>query len=278
MVQSVLITGAGSGIGEALALEFHSKGLRVFATARTLSKLQHLDDVGIHTLELEVTDSESIRRAVSVVQETTNGHLDFLVNNSGVGYSMPLLDSSLTEARKLYDVNVFGLVAVTQAFAMMLIAAKGKVINISSIGSKTALPYMGFYNGTKAAVNSISDTLRMELAPFDVKVITVVTGAINTPFFASQLEGALPEGSLYKPVEAEFEEFTSKAPKEAMNARDYAKGVVVNALRDNSAVIFWRGGSAGAVRIAAAVAPTWFPDWLLSKTAKLDLLKGRLGN
>jgi 1-acylglycerone phosphate reductase len=90
MAQSVLITGAGSGIGEALAQEFHSKGLRVFATARTLSKVQHLKEKGMETLELDVTSAESIQNAANAIQTATGGMLDFLVNNSGIG-TMPSL-------------------------------------------------------------------------------------------------------------------------------------------------------------------------------------------
>lgn len=141
--QTVLITGASSGIGLALALEFHSRGLHVFATAREPSKIQHLADLGIRTLALEVTSASSIAAAADLVSAETGGKLDFLVNNAGMGYSMPLLDSDLDVARRVYEINVFGLVAVTKAFAPLVIASKGKVANISSIASKAAIPYMG---------------------------------------------------------------------------------------------------------------------------------------
>lgn len=97
----------------------------------------------------------------------------------------------------------------------------------------------------------------MELAPFDVKVITVMTGTIATPFFASQLPSTLPTDSLYRPIEAEMTAFTNQAPAASMDPREYAKGVVANALKENSTVYYWRGGSAMIVRMVTAVAPAW---------------------
>jgi 1-acylglycerone phosphate reductase len=163
-----LITGCSKGgIGDALAQEFHSKGVRVFATARNLEKIEHLKKLGLDVLQLDVTSTESIRQAVAAVERETNGKLDFLVNNAGMGrhpgpscmlhipvltrvfdptgYTMPLLDADLDVARQVFDLNVFSVLAVTQAFAPSLIAAKGKVLNIGSIVGRMAQAYTGSF-------------------------------------------------------------------------------------------------------------------------------------
>lgn len=147
--RSVLITGCSEGgLGFALAQEFHRKGLRVFATARNLAKVQHLRDAGLEIIQVDVVDQTSVRGAVAAVSKLTGGTLDILVNNAGGGYQMPLLDADLDEARKLFEVNVWGLLAVTQAFAPLLEAAaaagsKARVVNIGSVVSRINVPWQG---------------------------------------------------------------------------------------------------------------------------------------
>jgi 1-acylglycerone phosphate reductase len=145
--KSVLITGCSTGgIGHALALEFHQRGLHVFATARNLSKMSSLASLPHMTLlSLDVTSTSSITAAVKAVHDHTNGKLDYLVNNSGAQYVMPILDADIEKAKQMYDVNVWGIVAVTQAFAQMLVKARGCVVNISSIAGCLYPPWMGAY-------------------------------------------------------------------------------------------------------------------------------------
>ena len=238
MQKSALITGCSKGgIGDALALEFHERGVRVFSTARNLSKVEHHQALGIEVLQLDVTDEESIEHVVKEVEKLTGGKLDFLVNNAGIGYTKPLLDADLKVAKDVFDLNFFSVLAVTQAFAPQIIAAKGKVINIGSIVGKMAQPYygmlrlrallmiggrelmsdIGVYNASKAAANLLSETLRLELAPFGVQVITVITGVINTQFFRKQGAVHLPSSkpSLPSPTLHPFTSlplFSSRSP------------------------------------------------------------------
>ena len=141
-----LVTGCSEGgIGSALALSFSRAGYHVFATARSLSKVQHFTSVANATLlTLDVTSSESISACVTAVKEKTGGQgLDVLVNNSGRGYAGPLLDADLEEGKRMFDVNFWGVLAVTQGFADMLVRAKGTVVNISSISASVYSPYRG---------------------------------------------------------------------------------------------------------------------------------------
>lgn len=203
--KTVLITGCSAGgIGDALAQSFHGKGHRVFATARDLSKIEHLKEMGMTILPLDVVSTLSVNEALKAVIVGTGGSLDILVNNSGIGrksfcarpfsrlrskivpwdrlslthlheagYWTPILDADLDYARRLFETNFFGRVAVTQAFSELLIKSNGTIINIGSISGLNPTPWTGIYNASCAAVNLWSDTLRLEMEPFGVKVILV---------------------------------------------------------------------------------------------------------
>jgi 1-acylglycerone phosphate reductase len=170
-----LITGVSQGgLGDALTQQFLARGVSVVATSISLDLLSYLpqDQPRLKLLQLDVTSTSSISTAVSQVNELTKGRLDFLVNNAGYGYMMPLMDADIDKVKQNYDVNVFGLLAVTQAFFPLLRVAKGIVINQSSIAGLecTYQPFIGCYTSSKAAVCSLSNTLRLELKPFGIKV------------------------------------------------------------------------------------------------------------
>ncbi|KAB8239005.1 hypothetical protein ETB97_009814 [Aspergillus alliaceus] len=281
MVQkTVLITGCSEGgIGDALAKSFHKRGFRVFASARNLAKVQHLKDMGLDILQLDVTDEDSIRQAVLTVKAATGGHLDFLVNNSGAGYIMPLLDSDMSVAKKMFDVNVFAVVAVTQAFAPLLIASKGTIINIGSVLGKMPFPWQGFYNASKAAVAMLTDQMRIELSPWGVRAILVNTGAIKTRFFDNlPSKSALPENSLYYPAKDLIEPASAGSTVEgnAMEVNSYAEVVVNNAIRSNPKKHLWSGGGALATWLASTFGWSTVWDVLMPRVAKLSEVKNMI--
>ncbi|OQD86095.1 hypothetical protein PENANT_c008G07130 [Penicillium antarcticum] len=278
MVQkSVLITGCSEGgIGDALAKSFHKRGFRVFASARNLAKVQSLKDMGLDILQLDVTDEDSIRQAVLTVKAATGGHLDFLVNNSGAGYSMPLLDSDISIAKKMFDVNVFAVVTVSQAFAPLLIASKGTVINIGSVLGKMPFPWQGLYNASKAAVAMITDQIRIELSPWGVRAILVNTGAIKTHFFDNlPSKPVLPEYSLYYPAKDLIEPALAGSEVEgnAMEVNSYAEVVVNNAIRSNPKKHLWSGGGALLTWLASTFGWSTVWDVLMPRVAKLPDIK-----
>jgi 1-acylglycerone phosphate reductase len=143
--KTVLITGCSDGgLGAAMAKAYRARGFRVFAAVRNIAKAGSLSEIkGIEILELEVTSEESIRQCAKTVDKLTRGSLDILVNNAGVSIIMPLLDTSLDEAKKLYDVDVWGILAMAQAFAPMLIKAKGVMCNISSVSGELIFAWSG---------------------------------------------------------------------------------------------------------------------------------------
>lgn len=142
--KSVLITGCSAGgIGFALAEEFQRRGLHVFATARTRSKTGNIENLpNVTFIPLDVASPSMISAAVEIVRAHTGGTLDYLVNNAGRGYYMPTLDVDIDDAKRIFDVNFWGALAVSQAFVPLLIAAKGTIVNIGSISSRVYLPWM----------------------------------------------------------------------------------------------------------------------------------------
>ena len=158
MKKTVLITGCSTGgIGWAMATHFHQRGFYVFATARDPSKTADLDELSeIEILELDVTVPETIARCKEIVTKRTGGSLDVLVNNAGVEFNSPLLDTDIAEAKRLYDVNVWGPLAMVQAFAPLLVEAKGVISNQSSIDGVLNMVWVG---------ESVGPRLQLPLSP-----------------------------------------------------------------------------------------------------------------
>lgn len=185
----VLVTGATAGIGRHLALELVARGHHVIATGRNEAALARLAEevpggATLDTVVLDVTDAASIERATRDVDERTGGHgIDVLVNNAGYGIIAPTAEISDADLRSQFETNVFGLMAVTRAFLPAMRArGRGRIINVSSVGGRVTMPFFGGYNATKYAVESLSDALRREIAPFGIDVVLVEPGPIRTEF------------------------------------------------------------------------------------------------
>lgn len=240
MPKSILITGTNpGGIGNQLAREFHSRGLRVFATARNTSSITDLADLGIETLSLEVTEPESIKALKEEVASRTGGKLDYLVNNAGRNYTVPAVDVDFDQVKLTYEVNVFGVMRMCQAFSPLLIEAKGTIIQIGSLAGVMPYVFGSVYNSTKAALHSYSNTLRVELEPFDVKVLTVVTGGVKSRIARNDWQ--LPRNSIYLPIESEYQRRTQHSQEVGMPTEKYAKSVVSQVLGGRHKRQFWEG-------------------------------------
>ncbi|KAI1627844.1 short chain dehydrogenase/reductase [Exophiala viscosa] len=225
--KTVLITGcAPGGIGHSLALGFHARGLRVFATARKTEQLSTLSENGIETLSLVVDNDESIQSCKTALEKLTNGQgLDYLVNNAGVSYVMPALDIDMSEVRRLFDVNLFAIMRICQVFCPMLIQAKGTIVMIGSLAGVIPYVFGSVYNASKAALHAYANTLRVELTPLDVKVITIVTGGVKSRINA-HVTRVLPEDSIYAPLEEDYLRRQGHSQEGAMTNEAYADSVV----------------------------------------------------
>ncbi len=181
--QTILITGCSSGIGRATALEAAGRGHRVFATARDRTSISDLDGRnGMSVLRLDVTDPASIARAVETAVAGA-GRLDAVVNNAGYGQYGAIEDVPLEDWRRQFDVNVFGGLAVTRAaLPAMRDRRHGTIVYVSSVAGKISIPFAGPYCAAKHAVEAIADALRVEVAPFGIRVVIVEPGPIETRF------------------------------------------------------------------------------------------------
>lgn len=185
--RSIVITGASTGIGEAAARRFDALGWRVFAGVRREEdgrRLAAATSDRLRWLRLDVTDADAIAAAAATVERELDGAgLDALVNNAGIAVGSPMEGVPLDRLRWQFEVNVFGLVAVTQAFIPLLRRAPGRIINIGSIAGRVTSPMVGPYCASKHAVEAITDALRIELAPWKIDVSVIEPGVIRTPIW-----------------------------------------------------------------------------------------------
>jgi NAD(P)-dependent dehydrogenase (short-subunit alcohol dehydrogenase family) len=215
----VLVTGASTGIGEATALHLRELGFEPVAGVRRDEDAERLGGQGLRTVRLDVTDEDQIAAAREAVGD---GALAGLVNNAGVAVAAPLEFVPLDQLRRQLEVNLIGQVAVTQAFLPALRRAGGRIVNVSSIGGRVALPLLAPYNASKFALEAVSDSLRRELRTQGVDVIVIEPGGVKTPIWgkgnvlADELTARMPpEGErLYGRLIADVRRETAKIEQE----------------------------------------------------------------
>lgn len=230
---SVLITGASSGIGSAAALRLAARGYTVFGAARRVDRLADLASHGIRPLAVDVTDDESMRLGVDRIIEET-GRLDVLINNAGYGSYGAIEDVPMAEARRQFDVNVFGAARLTQlVLPHMRKQASGTIVNISSAGGRVYGPLGGWYHGTKFALEALSDCLRLETQPFGINVVIIEPGAIATAFLdiaVDSLKATSGQGAYAKQALGMVKAFTDPKVVGQMSAPDVIANLIVQAV------------------------------------------------
>jgi NAD(P)-dependent dehydrogenase (short-subunit alcohol dehydrogenase family) len=183
--KTVVVTGASSGIGYACVARMIAARWRVFATVRKPDdgdKLKAQFGPHLTPVIMDVKDRPSVMAGARQVLSQLHGRgLDGLVNVAGIGMMRPLEYATPDDLREIFDINVFGQIAVTQAFLPLIRKSRGRVVNISSVGAHIAIPFGSPINASKSAFGTFSDTLRLELHPFGIHVCTVEPGAIKTP-------------------------------------------------------------------------------------------------
>ena len=188
----VLITGCSTGIGRAAVEAFARAGHQVSATARNLAAIEDLRSGNVQVLRLDLTDRDSMPAAVEAARRWAP--LDVLVNNAGYGQAGPLTELSQEEWLEQFQTNVFGLMELTRLVTNgpggMIERRGGRIIMITSVVAHVATPFSGAYCATKFALRAISDTLRLELAPFGIRVVQVEPGPIRTRFADNSLARA----------------------------------------------------------------------------------------
>jgi NAD(P)-dependent dehydrogenase (short-subunit alcohol dehydrogenase family) len=276
--QSVLVTGASSGIGRACTMRLAYQGFRVFAGVRKQedgAKLEREVEGNLFPVLLDVTDQKSIADAFETVSaQLGNGGLDGLVNNAGVGFSGPFEFLPMEDLRTQYEVNVFGQVAVSQAFLPLIRKATGRIINIGSVGDRLAMPFGAALCSSKSALASMTEALRMELHPWGIHVCLIEPGSISTPAVnkvtgqAKRLFERLPaEGErLYGSMFRSFVHRVAERERQG-SPPDVVAKIIFKALTDDKPRTRYTAGKDS--RLLAAL-PRLLPDRLL------DLLRLRL--
>ncbi|MBX9881901.1 MAG: SDR family NAD(P)-dependent oxidoreductase [Sphingomonas sp.] len=180
MSKIALVTGASSGIGAAACRRLAARGFTVYAAARRQDRLAAIASPHILPLPLDLTRADSIATAAARIADEA-GRLDVLVNNAGYGAYGALEEVPIDEARRQFEVNLFGLAALTQhVLPLMRAQRSGRIINISSIGGSTHEPFGAWYHATKFALEGLSDCLRLELKPFGIQVVVIAPGGVRT--------------------------------------------------------------------------------------------------
>ena len=194
MSKVVFITGASSGIGRAIGELLHSKGMVVYGTSRTPSKIK---DSPFPLIPLDVNKPETIEQAVNWIL-AEKGRIDVLVNNAGVGITGPVEETPDDQIHQNFDTNFYGPIRVIKAvLPAMREAGQGRVINITSIAGYMGLPYRGIYSASKAALGVVTETLRMEAREFGISFTTVAPGDFATNIAAGRYHAPLKEDSPY---------------------------------------------------------------------------------
>ncbi|RKP07423.1 hypothetical protein THASP1DRAFT_24430 [Thamnocephalis sphaerospora] len=210
----VLITGCSrGGIGHSLSREFAKANCIVYATARRVHAMAGLPEAGVRTLQLDVTNTEEIQSVVQTVI-SEQGRIDVLVNIAGICICSPVLDQDLNEARRLFDTNVWGALALTQAVAPHMCRRRsGCVVNLGSISPLAFTPWHSTYGASKAALHHYTDSLRREMAPFNVNVMLVIAGNIKSDMVRKSHETInIKSDSIYKPQEKYMHELIGLEP------------------------------------------------------------------
>lgn len=269
---TILITGATAGIGRETALRLAHRGHRVIATGRRAEALERLEaDAGAATLEtftLDVTSSASIESAVEAVDSLTGGQgVDALINNAGFGMLRPCSETGDDELRRLYETNVFGLMKMTRAFLPRMMERRaGRIINVGSLGGRLTLPYLGAYNSTKYALESLSDALRAELHPFGIRVVLIEPGMIRTSFESTAVaELEALRDTPYAPIVEKYGTLSQKADRMAADPAVVANAITRAVERRRPAARYVVPFSAKLALVLHRIVPTPLWDFVMRR-------------
>ncbi|WP_460131355.1 SDR family oxidoreductase [Pseudomonas sp. S1_E04] len=260
---NVLITGCSSGIGRALADAFKAAGYDVLTSARREDDVIALNNAGFHAVLLDVNDAEALKTLAANLSE-----LDVLINNAGYGAMGPLLDGGTEAMQRQFETNVFSIVGVTQALFPALRKRKGLVVNIGSVSGVLVTPFAGAYCASKAAVHALSDALRMELAPFGIRVMEVQPGAIDTSFAknaGAQAELLINEQSPWWPLREGIRARSQASQDKPTPASEFAADVLKAVQQPQPPRLLRSGNGSRALPWMAALLPKGLLETVLKK-------------
>jgi len=268
----VLITGCASGIGRALADSFKQAGYSVWATARKADDVAALIKAGFNSRQLDVNDEQALARLGEAI-DSAHGGLDILINNAGYGAMGPLLDGGVEAMRRQFETNVFAGVGVTRALFPLLRRKQGLVVNIGSVSGVLVTPFAGAYCASKAAVHALSDALRLELAPFRVRVMEVQPGAIASSFAANagrEAEQLLAQDSPWWPLRDNIRARARASQDKPTPASAFAQGVLKAVQQATPPDLLRLGNGSRALPLLATLLPARLLQAVLKKRFGLN--------
>lgn len=267
---AVVISGASTGIGAACARFLADHGFQVFAGVRDRQAGEELAGgraARLVPIHLDVTEERSVRDAVdNLTQQVGNVGLAGLINNAGIAIGSPLEVIPIEQLRRQFEVNVFGQIAVTQAFLPLLRKGRGRIINMGSIAGRATIPLMGPYSASKFALEALTNALRLELQPWGMQVSVIEPGAVATPIWeksikaAKELEAVVSSTALsrYTEMAIRVKEAVGKAAERAIPP-DAVVHAVVHALTAPRPRTRYLVGTDAKIR---AWMVKWLPDRL----------------
>jgi NAD(P)-dependent dehydrogenase (short-subunit alcohol dehydrogenase family) len=272
---AVLITGASTGIGEACALLLDKLGFQVIAGVRKShdgDSLKQKASPKLSYVIIDVTDQASIMAAFDTVKTGLgDAGLVGLVNNAGISIAGPLEFLPVVELRRQFEVNVFGSFMVTQTFLPLIRQGHGRIVNISSIGGRIAEPMLGPYAASKFALEALSDSLRIELRPWKIRVSLIEPGSVLTPIWdkslshAKQIVDDLPPQArrLYDPLINAMLRFGEKISKSGIPAQKVARAAAHALTAKHPKTRYLRGADARLKAILIKWLPASLRDWMI---------------
>lgn len=256
-MKTVIVTGASSGIGLAVAELFLSKGYKVYNFSR------HRNEVSaVSYVKCDVTNEENVKEAIRTVYENEGG-IDILVNNAGFGISGATEFTSIENAKKQFEVNFFGTVACSnEVVKYMRKQGSGMIINISSMAAQLSIPFQTFYSASKAAVNSLTFAMANELKPFGIKVCAVMPGDVKTGFTAAREKSTDGDG-VYSGVLEKSIATMEKDEQNGMSPDDIAKAVYALSVKKSPKPLSTVGFQYKALSTLAKILPVRAVNYII---------------
>lgn len=263
----VLLTGASSGIGKETARLLAQEGFKVYAASRHLDKMTELTQFGVEIISLDLTDEKSIESCVAQVLKKEK-RIDILINNAGYGSFGALEVVPMEEAHRQFEVNLFGLASLIQkVLPKMREQRYGRIINISSIAAYFTEPNGAWYHASKAAVDKLSDCLRIELKPFGIDVVLIQPGMIDTGWQGIAEDSLLKttSGTVYESSGQKHAQFLKRGYKLASKPVVVAKTIVKASMAKRPKIRYRTGKGARSVIFLMRVVPTRILDCFIGK-------------
>ncbi len=264
-----LVTGGSSGIGEQTALLLRDAGFTTYAVARRVDRMETLAAAGVTTFAMDVTDDASMVAGIARIIDE-QGRIDVLVNNAGYGSYGSVEDVPIDEARRQFEVNVFGLARLTQLVTPHMRAqGSGRIINVGSIGGKFYEPLGAWYHATKFAVEGFSDSLRVELAPYGIRVVLIEPGPIRTEWNTISRDSLVEvsRGTAYEDQAERVRSRMEKAdqPRSSSGPDVVARKIVKAATTERPRARYPVGRGAGTIVGARRLLPDRATDAIISR-------------